>query len=713
LTADAFKGTVVLRLGHRFFRAGLTTPGGPRRSAAARLLLLSLLSLAIAMRATAAEPTPPLPLRVLDVPFVSQSEALCGGAAAAMVLRFWGARGIDAESFAHLVDDRAGGIRTSALLRDLDARGWNAVAVAGTEARLADEINLNGRPVLALIEDRPGTFHYVVVVGAPERGVIFHDPARSSYRVMPRDEFAQRWRASSRWMALVAPRSDVPPAPSPVAERLSPNLSPCEGLVADGVRLSQAGDFAGAERTLTSALSCPGGAAYRELAGLRVLQKRWGDAASLADTATQADARDAHAWRLLATARFLQNDRPGALAAFNQAGEPAVDTVQVTGLRRTRAEVIEDAIDVDRGEVLTPGALNRANRRLDDVPSVRSGTIEFVPVSGGRAEVRATVDERGLFPSGMTDWATIGGRAIFSRHIRASIGAITGSGERLDLDYRFRPGRPLVGTTFSTPAPWGGVLSVQAEWERQPFDTPLVETSERSSGRVAWTDWLSGRFQLSLRGGADRWQDIGARGAFGAMAYAASLDDRFTARLDADTWFGDTRFSSAKTIAKFRSSNRREGWVLVGSAGAGMASDGLPVEAWFAGDSGNARPGPVFLRAHGLVNEHRFFRTEQMGRSIVHGSGEGQYWLTLRQQAAADDKPSKGLASLTQGLGLGVAVFLDTARVSRRLYPGDRGDVDLGAGLRLGFPGGRGSVRLDYGRGLLHEANRLSFGFEL
>jgi hypothetical protein len=84
-----------------------------------------------------------------------------------MVLRFWGARGVDAESFSHLVDERAGGIRTAALLREIGERGWTAVRVAGSEERLADEINRNGRPVLALIEDRPGAFHYIVVVGVP------------------------------------------------------------------------------------------------------------------------------------------------------------------------------------------------------------------------------------------------------------------------------------------------------------------------------------------------------------------------------------------------------------------------------------------------------------------------------------------------------------------------------------------------------------------
>ena len=39
----------------------------------------------------------PAPLSFLDVPFISQTELLCGGAAAAMVLRYWGERGIAAK----------------------------------------------------------------------------------------------------------------------------------------------------------------------------------------------------------------------------------------------------------------------------------------------------------------------------------------------------------------------------------------------------------------------------------------------------------------------------------------------------------------------------------------------------------------------------------------------------------------------------------------
>ena len=67
--------------------------------------------------------------QLLDVPYVLQSEELCGGAAVAMVMRYWGATGIYAESFSSLVDKRARGIKGEDLIRSLHERGWQAVVV--------------------------------------------------------------------------------------------------------------------------------------------------------------------------------------------------------------------------------------------------------------------------------------------------------------------------------------------------------------------------------------------------------------------------------------------------------------------------------------------------------------------------------------------------------------------------------------------------------
>ena len=86
-----------------------------------------------------------------------------------MVMRFWGERDVYADAFAPLVDWEAGGIRTSALTGALEARGWPAQAGGGDLSRLRAEV-ARGRPVIALIEDRPGRYHYVVVVSAAGGG---------------------------------------------------------------------------------------------------------------------------------------------------------------------------------------------------------------------------------------------------------------------------------------------------------------------------------------------------------------------------------------------------------------------------------------------------------------------------------------------------------------------------------------------------------------
>jgi hypothetical protein len=53
------------------------------------------------------------PASAVHVPFVAQGPLLCGGAAAAMVERFWGARGVYGEDYQHLVRADEGGIRAS------------------------------------------------------------------------------------------------------------------------------------------------------------------------------------------------------------------------------------------------------------------------------------------------------------------------------------------------------------------------------------------------------------------------------------------------------------------------------------------------------------------------------------------------------------------------------------------------------------------------
>jgi hypothetical protein len=630
------------------------------------------------------------PLAILDVPFISQSEALCGGAAAAMIMRYWGARGLDAESFAHLVDRSAAGIRTTALIDDIRRRDWTATAITGSHETIARELS-NGRPILTLIEDRPGTFHYIVMIGATPRAVVYHDPARTAFRTMSRDEFDRRWTAADRWMALIVPSAAGadPPGPAPSVAEAD---APCEALIADGVRLAQSNDLDGAERQLTAALACGGSAPLRELAGVRLVQRRWGEVNDLASAAVAEDPADAHAWRLLATSRFIENDRAGALYAWNRVGEPHVDLIRVDGLVRTRQRVVEELLPVARNDVLTWPQFVRARRQIRELPSAASADLTFVPVPSGLVELRATVAERSIVPAGRASLAAIGLVAALRREAEVSSGALTGGGERITVAWRFWPGRPRLSAAFAAPAPWGGLWGVDAFTERQPFTTDALPTSHRRGAHVSMSEWIAPHLRASIRGGLERWDAVDTFGTLGAGLRMLSLGERLDARIDLSGWKASSSFGTVDAGATMRSRADRRGQVFVGRAGLGLASAHTPADVWFAGDVGRART--VLLRAHPLMTDGQM-RVDQIGRQIVYTSGETQRWWM-------------GTASVR----IGAAAFVDVARVDRRAESLARTDVDVGIGARLSVPGVSGTVRIDVAKGLRDGATALSFVYD-
>jgi len=73
-------------------------------------------------------------LAVPAVPYVPQPSALCGGAALAMVLRYWGVPDVRPEDFASALTAEGTGIPTDALRRLTEARGFRAFAFSGGQA---------------------------------------------------------------------------------------------------------------------------------------------------------------------------------------------------------------------------------------------------------------------------------------------------------------------------------------------------------------------------------------------------------------------------------------------------------------------------------------------------------------------------------------------------------------------------------------------------
>ena len=635
------------------------------------------------------------PLAILDVPYIAQSELLCGGAAAAMVMRYWGERGVDAESFTALVDKDAGGIRTTALASGIRARRWQAVEAAGTADTLSQELT-QGRPVVVLLEDRRGTFHYVVVVARNADGVVFHDPARAPFRVASAADFDRRWSAAGRWMLIVTPAmperqalSESATAGGAVDPRAggAGEVTTCDQLVAEGVRQAQADDLASAERTLASAMSCPGAAAFRELAGIRFLQRRWPEAADLAGVAVRRDPSDTYAWKLLATARFVADDSLAALDAWNRAGEPRIDLIRLDGLTRTRYAVVQRLIGLKTGDMLTRRTLIPARRRLGELPS-GSGTLDFQPIPSGRVEVRGAVAERPLFPHGRFDLGVMSLATVITREFTASLSSPTSGGERLSADWRFWPGRPLYQLSFAAPAPWGGVWRLTASRERQPF-TAVFPSSLHDSAELDVADWLTGSARWQVGAGADRWNGSRTFATARAGVRLVTSGDRVDARIQARTWFGGAgSFQSGEALVVARSSARPVGTVIVATGGISGVTASAPGDVWFAGDTGRARP--LLLRAHPILAERARFRTERLGRLVGNGSAELQRWWRVGPFRA------------------GGATFVDTARTARRLAGPGVTDVDVGVGFRGAWPGKAAALRVDLAKGLRDGATAFS-----
>jgi hypothetical protein len=670
--------------------------------------------------AVAQSPAPAPTAVVLSVPYLPQTEALCGGAAAAMVMRYWGAQDIYPEAFAPLVDRSAGGIRTGALVSALEERRWTAVAGAGDTARMTREL-ARGRPVIALIQDRPGRFHYVVVVSAAGGKVVLHDPARAPSRVVALDKFDAAWEKSQRWMLILLPpargsglewRPDtlVPgrnfpmtpghtssPDPEPRGHDPRPDPGPCAAPVEEAVGLAQRGDKTAARRALeTAALTCPRASApWRELAGLDALDENWPAAAEHASRAVANDPEDAHAWRVLATARYLRHDDLAALAAWNRVGEPRTDLVEIKGLEHTRYMVIADAIGVRPKQVLTPAALRLAQRRVLDVPAIAAARVSFQPRENGQAQIDVSVLERTRAPTTYASWIGIGLRAATERELATSFAGVSGGGDLVAVSWRWWAHRPMVAASYAAPGP-GGVWRVDASRETQTFGVsgPLTFEETRTRAGVEVGNWIGQRTRV--RGGAaiEDWTVRPRTAAVSGRVEFWPVVDRLAFEAGGATWRGSgVSFGGADAAARWRSTASSTGTVWRVDAGYRIVTAGSPASIWPGADTGHARD--LLLRAHPLLDDG-VIRGGVFGRRLAFGTLEIQRWL----------KPGK------RPVRAAPAAFLDVARASRGLGTStDRTQADAGVGLRLSLLG-MGVLRVDLAHGLRDGRTALSVAWQ-
>jgi len=689
----------------------------PRTCLGAVLLWLATASAAAVVAPETALPGPGEPrlFRILDVPFVPQSEALCGGAAVAMVMRYWGSVGVYAEDFAGLVEG-PDGIPTSALVTAVQQRGWRTVAFKGDSVEVGRQLS-RGRPLIALIEVSPGRYHYVVIVAWGDSQVLLHDPALAPFRVMARSDLLEAWERTDSWALLILPPAEAPAEgpgePPRQAREPAMELGPddrCAGLVRQGVERAHADDLGGAEARLLAATAlCPeSGPSFRELAGVRFRQERWAEATTLARRATRLEPESALAWRLLGTSRFLDGNPEAALQAWNQLEEPRVDLLRIDGLGRTRYDVVASRLDLRPETVLTPESLRRARRRLGDVPAVSRSRLSYRPLPGGRARVDAAVVERPLFETGLSSLTATAARALVHREIVSHSGSPTGRGGLLSAGWRWWSGRPAAWLSLRTPDGLGlpGVLALDLAWEEESYrvasDRALPGTSgseslvreERRRGAATLSDWITSDLKTTVGLAADVWDDRGAHlSAFGALD-SRFAGDRVSLALGGSAWLPlraeQPRFASWGFRAAWRSTAEPDARVVRFHLGVQGASDGAPLGLWPGAGTGHARS--HLLRAHPLLED-----------GVVTGVAFGRLLLGGQVEAVP-------IAWSLGPVRLGLVVFGDVARAWERPGLTEPGPwhLDLGAGLGVRLPGGAGVFRLDAAEGVRDGAFKLS-----
>jgi hypothetical protein len=639
---------------------------------------------------------------LLDVPYLPQTELLCGGAAIAMLMRFWGATNIYAESFANLVDAGAGGIRGGDLVDALRARGFNAESIRGEPDRIQALVAAR-QPAVVLLEVAPGRFHYVVIVGWSARRVIVHDPARAPFRILDEKAFLKAWAVSDNWTLVATPSAPFGNADVKPNDERKPADSDgaCGGLLNEGIRLAGSDDVDGAKQLFElAASSCPNAAGpWREMAGLHALASEWPAAAADARRALSKDSTDALAARILATALFLQDDVDGALEAWNRVGEPVLDLINVAGLERTRYAVAARLMDLAPQTMLARNDLTAARRRFAELPAAQATRVTMRPGENGRAQVDASIIERPLVPASPIALTGIGLRALTDREAVVTVSSPSGGGEAWSGTWRWWDRRPKVALAFDSVAPFGGIWGVSLFGERQTYEAnDLVREESRRRAEFHVSNWTSRGVRWEGNAAVDRFEDPEGAATRHALSVGGALQSRLAAdrallEIRTGTWVGQLTTWSYAIRSEWRSRIRNEGDVWLARAEEVHAANDAPLALWPGAGTGQGREG--LLRAHPLLDDG-IVRDATFGRHLIDGGVEGRRWMQL------SGKPVR----------LAPAIFLDLARAYQTLDPHtERWQADLGAGLRITVPGS-GILRVDIAHGLADGRTAFSMGWE-
>lgn len=595
-----------------------------------------------------------------SVPFVAQTPLLCGGAAAAMVERFWGRRAVYAEDYSGHVRPDEGGILTGDLIGAMEARGL-AVALHRNDPTAVLEAVASGVPALVLIESGEVRYHYVVLVGVGPDDVTFHDPNWGPSRTLPVDRLLEVWAPTDYWATVATPSGSWYGAGTGEDQASAPPPGP---------RIQQAADLLGAGRLDEAA----------DLA--RTV---------LADAAREGEASGdvPDAWRVIATARYLGGDPDHALEAWNQAGEPRVDLVRVDGLRHVRYHALTGHLGLRPDTLLTAPALRRARRRLDQVEALAASRLHYEPLANGDVDVVVAALEQPRTPPPLAWLVSNGFRALIDREAAAGAGPFLAGAERWTVlgswwnaqsRLAFRVSQPLAGSLFS----------VEGAWLRErALPGPAgVREATRLRGGAALERWVGGRVRMDAAVGLERWDGSDRMAALDAGVVFRTPSDRAGASVHTSAWAGDR-----SRVVRLGVRGRAElpggigggAWRVV--AGATVVSESAPFFLWEGAGSGRIRD--PLLRGHSLILDDALSGAV-FGQRLVHATVEWSLPVPLGPfdvragpfldlAAARRDGVGSGLVAdpgfevrggvLGRGIAVSVAHGDDGWRVSARTSP--------------------------------------------
>jgi len=645
----------------------------------------------------------------LRVPYVSQTDALCGGAAAAMVFRYWGDAHADVEQFGALVERRAGGaagIAADVLTRAIVSRGWRTDRAPSSLDELREHLE-SRQPIIVLIADRRDLYHYVVVVGMDDDAVIVHDPSWGPFRAVNRSAFDSLWSAARHWSLVILPSdtrvASADDSNAALTESAIESTDACSAMLNQAIQDVTVQGVASADDLLLPVREkCPGSAGpYRELAGVRFAQKRWADAADLARDALSRTPDDVYASEVLASSLFMLDDAEGALRAWNRIGKPRLDLVNVEGVRHARYQTITESLGLKPNAILTADAFAKAKHRLNELPDRSQSRLELRPEADGFATVDVAIAERSGRPRGRAAWTGTAIRALVDRESSIALPGFTGQGEVWMASWRWYQNRPRLAIGFAAPSVGGlfGVWRVEGSWEAETYaEGPLLRREIHKHAGLAVSDWMTGSLRYALHAGLDVWEGGRRATASGGSLERRWLRDRLALAGDVTAWIpidGGQAFTAAGMRVIARSSSNALGWIYEGTVGADQTSHAAPRALWPGAGEGRART--ILLRAHPMLDDGIIdvnAAGTAFGRSMQYANGEAQRWL------AWPKTPRTALAA-----------FVDVARSAARTDGSTVSYADIGAGLRIRVPGVGKALRVDFAHGLTDNANAVTVGF--